>query len=495
MAWSRYPDGSGIWHTDSQASPGNPNPAPPPPTATPSPTPTATSIPTGVLLNEYLPAPSTGNSEYVELFNANAYDIDLTDWQIDDSEGGSSPYTIPAGTNIAAGGFLLVERSFGFNNDGDAVRLFTPDGDLRDSHSYVAAASGIPWSRAGDGAAAWTNKYPRTPGQSNRPAVLTLSGHLYQGAPPDVSQGIGGHYIGLYGGDDSNNPTQWLANAPTQFDGAYSLTYDTAQALYRYYTLRPAPLPGYEYTAAASLHGIVPSRDRIRFGGLPGGSYSGNDFWMSAQPTATPTATPLPDHFVVINEILPAPREVDFDGSGEASAEDEYIELFNSLDRDVDLGGWLLDDAPDGSRSFRLPPGTTITARGFLLFFRADTGIALNNDGDSVRLLTPDGGIEADRFDYDSARSDIPWSRSVDGAGEWVESYPASPGGPNLPPSPTMTPTPSPFPTPPPPGFTTTKECTPRPREPDPNGNREANPEHESNQMDKPRHAPTTPVA
>ena len=401
-----------------------------------------------------MPAPTSGQSEYVELYNVNAFPADISGWQIDDIAGGSSPYTVPSGSTIPANGLFLVTRSFGFNNSGDTVRLLAPDGSLRDSHSYVNAFKGAPWSRLGDGAPTWTDKYPRTPGAPNLPAVFTLSGNLYLGQPPDTGSGIPGHYIGLYGSDDPDVVSRWLANAGTRADGGYSLTFDTAQALYRHYTLRPSVLPGHSWSGVDTTFGIAQPLDRIRFDNLSSGSYSGNSFWMAAEPTPTatatlsPTPTPLLADYVAINECLPSPREVDFDGNGVADYEDEYIELFNSQAEAIDLSGWWLDDSDGGSQPWQLPVGTTIQADGFLLFFRSETGIALNNDGDSVRLLAPDGVSEADHFAYEHSSADTPWSRSSDGGGDWTESHQPSPGGPNLPPPETLTPTSTLSPTP-----------------------------------------------
>jgi hypothetical protein len=47
----------------------------------------------------------------------------------------------------------------------------------------------------------------------------------------------------------------------------------------------------------------------------------------------------------------------------------------------IGLGGWFLDDREDGSRPYLIPTATTIPAHGYILFFRSDTGIALNNTG------------------------------------------------------------------------------------------------------------------
>lgn len=474
IEWVGYPkdvfDGLG-WHVADCVGPD----------ASPSPTPTATPtpLPQGVFINEYMPAPPSGQQEYIELYNVNDFPVDLSGWQLDDAEGGTRPYTLPAGTIIPPRGFLLFQRNFGLNNQGDLVRLLTPDGQVLDSHAYPRARKGGAWSRMGDAAPAWTEKYPPSPGQPNRPAVLEFRGHLYQGAPPDRDQPLADHNIGLYGFDHPDeSDARWLANGYVRRDGSYTIHFDTTQGLYLYYMLRPAPRPGFTWSGTSSPNGEVIPPSRIRFTVPASGVYSDNDFWMAPLP---PTPTPLPSPFVAINEIMPAPKTIDFDGDGEATFMDEYIELYNPTDTAIDLGGWWLDDEADGgSTPWQIPPGTIIPARGFLLFFRKDTGIALNNDTDSVRLLTPDQRTEADRFDYAWTRGDVPWSRAEDGVGAWTDTYPPSPGGPNLPPAetptptptptptstptPTITPTPTPSPTSVPPQFITLNECLPAPK-------------------------------
>ncbi|MCD6288917.1 MAG: lamin tail domain-containing protein, partial [Anaerolineae bacterium] len=167
--------------------------------------------------------------------------------------------------------------------------------------------------------------------------------------------------------------------------------------------------------------------------------------------TSTPTATPTPMPDIVrLNEILPAPRHVDWNGDGESNAEDEWIELYHMGATPIDLGGWVLDDAPNGgSPPYTIPSGTILAPGGLLVLFRSETGLALNNDADEVRLLAPDGSLR-DRFAYLHTRPDVAFARMVDGTGDWTDTYPPSPGHPNLPPTPTPSPTvtftPSPHP-------------------------------------------------
>jgi len=67
----------------------------------------------------------------------------------------------------------------------------------------------------------------------------------------------------------------------------------------------------------------------------------------------------------------------------------------------------------------------------FVVFYRRDTGIALDDDGDEVRLLSPDGTmIEAVTFGR--LDPDISLSRGEDGM--WYDNWPPTPGASNLPP-------------------------------------------------------------
>ena len=85
-----------------------------------------------------------------------------------------------------------------------------------------------------------------------------------------------------------------------------------------------------------------------------------------------------------------------------------------------------------------------IAPRGHLVVFKNDSGLALNNGGDSIRLLSPDGSV-ADDTEYRDAAPDTSFSRDGDGSGPWTDTFPPSPGQQNLPAG--GTPGPGPVPT------------------------------------------------
>ena len=282
---------------------------------------------------------ANGDDEWVELYNPNAFPVDLSGWRLDDGERGSRAYTFHQ-ARVPSHGFLVVykrESGIALNNGGDDVRLFAGDGTLVDEVRYpkTERTDATSWSRTHDGFGAWTNTYPPSPGRPNRP-------------PP---------------------PT------PT-----------------------PTPRP-------------APHRPR----------------------SASTAPTPVP--FVAVNEFLPAPAgTVDWDGDGRANGDDEWIELYNPNAFSVDLSGWRLDDGPRGSRPYILPTGTHIEAKGFLLLYRRQTGLVLNNGGDMVRLISPTGKvIDAVRYPATYRTDCVSWARERDGGGAWRDGYPPSPGRANRP--------------------------------------------------------------
>jgi len=92
-------------------------------------------------------------------------------------------------------------------------------------------------------------------------------------------------------------------------------------------------------------------------------------------------------HFsgVVINEILPSPE-----GPNE---KDEWIEIFNKSELEVELSNWQITDTAGKTRKYTFPKGTKIPSQGFLVLSRPTTKITLNNDNDGLNLIQADGEI------------------------------------------------------------------------------------------------------
>jgi len=158
-------------------------------------------------------------------------------------------------------------------------------------------------------------------------------------------------------------------------------------------------------------------------------------------PTPSPTRVPKG---VLINEFVPKPGS-DWNLDGSVDYYDEFIELLNTNSIPIDLGGWMLDDKINGgSRPYVIHPGTVIEPKAMLVFFRTQTRIALNDEGDEVWLLAPDG-TRMDGAVYTRTRwPDSGWDRFPDGEGKLRLGFPPTPGEPNRLPPDLLNPKPTP---------------------------------------------------
>lgn len=138
-------------------------------TQTPTPSPTLIVYPDGIYINELLPNPKGADEtdEWIELYNSNNFSVDLSGWQIQDTTGTVTTYTIPQNTKILADGFLVSKRpdtNIMLNNDQDGLSLLTPDGKTADSINFTSAPLGQSYSKTSSG---WKWSTTLTPGAVN----------------------------------------------------------------------------------------------------------------------------------------------------------------------------------------------------------------------------------------------------------------------------------------------------------------------------------------
>jgi hypothetical protein len=165
--------------------------------------PPATPIPP-ILISEILTHTDPPLSGSIELHNPAAADVDIGGWYLSDDRL-TPKYRIPAGTNIAAGGYLVftesdfnpapgVPPSFNLRASGDEVFLYSADasGNLTGyvhSHRFGAALNGVSFGRhvTSTGEEHFVAQASRTLGQANslpRVGPVVISEIMYH--PPDV---------------------------------------------------------------------------------------------------------------------------------------------------------------------------------------------------------------------------------------------------------------------------------------------------------------------
>ncbi len=153
----------------------------------------------GLRLNEFLPKPmlidwnhdgSVSNAdEWIELYNPGDVACDLTGWRLACSSSSYTwSYTIPSGA-LAAQGYCVFYRSqtgIQMHDSAGEVWLWRPDGSLVESWKYPSTSPDRSYSRTAD---TWTQWWPPSPGEENRPptATPTASGTVTATGTPTPS--------------------------------------------------------------------------------------------------------------------------------------------------------------------------------------------------------------------------------------------------------------------------------------------------------------------
>lgn len=141
-----------------------------------------------VTINELIASNSLGivdpefsnNSDWVELQNAGPSEIDISGWYLTDNLSDTTKWTLPTGTSIPSGAFLLVwcdgensglHTSFKLSRIGEELGLYRPDLILEDSFTFGEQNTDISRGRSQDGAGDWAWFETPTPGTSNSGSV------------------------------------------------------------------------------------------------------------------------------------------------------------------------------------------------------------------------------------------------------------------------------------------------------------------------------------
>ena len=431
ISYGRETDGSSTWITFDTPTPGMTNGI-------------GTNDGDFILINEFLADPNTlYTEEWIELYNPLAVDVDISGYILDDLiGGGTAPYTIPAGTIIPAYGFLVFYQSttsLALNNAGDDVNYIHPDGTtVLDSYTYTSSADDISYGRETDGSTIWITFDIPTPGESNGgtsnngdlilinefladPNTLYTEEWIELYNPLDVSVDISGYILDdLIGGGTTPYTIPVGTTIPAYgfilfYQGVTGIGLNNAGDDVNY--INPdgvTVLDTYTYSS---------SSDDVSYGRETDGSSTWITFDIPT-PGESNTGTIANGDGVLINEFLADPNTL---------YTEEWIELYNPSDVEVDISGYVLDDLIGGGTSpYTIPSGTTISAHGFIVFYQGVTGIGLNNAGDDVNYIMPDGVTVLDTYTYSSSADDISYGRETDGSSTWVTFDLPTPGASNF---------------------------------------------------------------
>ena len=125
--------------------------------------------------------------------------------------------------------------------------------------------------------------------------------------------------------------------------------------------------------------------------------------------------------YPVINEVYPNP-DLDINGDGDTDQDDEFVELFNPSDTDLEVKDYSLSD---NTGTYTIP-NKTIRAGSHLILGRWETGLVLGRD-DQVTLCDQNGSI-IDHFEFRDAGKGDCYQRSPDGNERWISGTKPTPG-------------------------------------------------------------------
>jgi hypothetical protein len=353
--------------------------------------------------------------DWVELKNISTVPVDASGLVLSDSKGTPS-YTIPAGTSIAADGYLVLdEAAFGFDLGGeDLVRLHDTDGTtVIDEHSW-AEHSTTTLGRCPDGAGPFTATASPTKGAANDCAAPGATADLVvnevesNGDDTDwvelTTTGAGPVDIsGFTFRDDDDARTPYTLPAGSvvepgaffvidQVSGSNPVGFDfglgNADSV-RLYDTTGALVADYSWT----VHSLV------TYGRCPDGTGDMTTTTVSTKGAPNDCSSP-----VRINEV---------------STSGDWVELTSIGASAVPLDGYTLATT-DGSGTTPVPTGTSLAPAGFLAL---DLPVA---DAGTLQLLTGDGTV-VDEHTW-TAEAAASYGRCPDGTGAFTTTLAATRG-------------------------------------------------------------------
>ena len=363
----------------------------------------------------------SAQDEWIELYNPNSESVDIGGWQLTKNTGVEElMITIPEGAVIAANGYWLVanfddtgsvvniapdmvDAAITLSNTNLAIKLYRGDWSLLENLVDAAGDGGAPpagnntlklsMERSSDGS-----------GWHDAVAVMNLDEGVIDKATPGATN------------SELQAPPELHSIEPTTAIGGEGWTANVVlgQAL--------STEPGSNLSLACGSTTIVASSfEQIDSNRIENAEFDLTEAplgscdlrWLAASgdlailPAAVEILPPEPDPdmstLVRLNEVYPRP------GTG---SNDEFIELINIGDRVVELEGWQIDDAVDSGSSPYTFGQVFLPARGLLVIYKPESKITLNDTGDTVRLIQPNGN-ELDTTSYDSAAKSMSWSRNI----------------------------------------------------------------------------------
>jgi hypothetical protein len=348
--------------------------------------------------------------DWIELHNRGTNTVSLAGWSLSD-DSNARKFVIPAGTNLAAGDYLVVwcdsatnaagmHAGFSLARNGETVSLFDSYTNRVDAITFGLQLTDRTVGRVGN---TWTLTIP-TPNATNMAESLASSTNLVVNEWLANPAADGQDWLELFNRS---------SNAPVALNGLYL---STSNALFQYaapsflapggyvqlYADELAGADQLEFKLPAAGGAIVLSDatglefERVTYGAqstavsqgrFPDGGTNITSFPGSTSPAASNYL--LNYTGAVLNEVMAR-----YDSITNGS---DWVELFNPNGTPFNLSGMGLGDAPNEPAQWLFPNGTTVGANDYLVVDFDSSRAASTNGGASLNtghsLSGESGGV------------------------------------------------------------------------------------------------------
>lgn len=420
--------------------------------------------------------------DWIEIYNAGGIQ-NLSGYYLSDDPDTLNKWMFPASnpglTTILPGGHLRIwcdndeqqgedHTNFKLSSEGETVFLVEPDGvTIIDSVTLGLSQTDISYGRTCDGCPDWQYfniPTPEAPNSDVAVPVSTLFINEYQvnnestlfdeafnfGAwfevfnPNDFQVNLAGYEVSLNGQSHTfDNDEPWKTTIEANDFQVFWLDGNVAVGS-NHVGLTPGSsgtmqLIGYDGSVVDEVSVDVALATDVS----SGRSTDGSPLWTNFN-TPTPRVTNalqiIEPAGVVINEA----QADNFITYQDAFSEyDDWIELHNPTNADIDIAGYFLTDRLDRPQKWQVPvttgDSTVITAGGYLVLFADEDGsqgwnhmnFKLSSVGEPIALRSPDGFSVADSVFLPGIGQDRSWGRALDAHPDWLEFFIPTPNATN----------------------------------------------------------------
>ncbi len=421
QSYGRIPDAGPNWEIMNTISKGGPN---------------STEIPLPQLfINEVFSQGTTEAPDWVEIYNASAFDADLTGWKIYDNGGqaGTKPKKeFPAGTILPSKGFFVLvvddgtESGFGLSSNGEQIWLENPAGSVAKDVTFPALTATQSFGCFPDGTDNLQIFETVTHGTANSDLIPVLARvlineifsrgtteepdwiELYNDG--DVAVDLTGWKLYDSGGQTGTKPKFEIpAGTSLPAKGFIVVTVDDGSASGFGLSSNGEKVWLDNTTAAADSIEFPALAETQSYGRYPDGSE--NMQIMETVTKGAPNSNQVPQQVsILLNEIY----------SRGTTEEPDWVEVYNNGDATIDLSGWKIYDSGGQAGTkpkLEFPAGTTIESKGFVVITVDDgsaSGFGLSSNGEKVWLENPDGAV-ADSIEFPALEEATSFGRYPDG--------------------------------------------------------------------------------